>query len=45
MAFAEWLAAELAWLVRLLEITPGLTIARYKALYTVTHPPELIGLQ
>jgi tetratricopeptide (TPR) repeat protein len=32
-------------LVRLLEITPGLTIARYKALYTVTHPPELIGLQ
>jgi len=29
---------------RLLEITPWLTIARYKALYTITHPPELIDL-
>ena len=29
---------------RLLEIAPGLTITRYKALYTVTHPPELIDL-
>jgi TolB-like protein len=31
-------------LVRLLEITPGLTIARFKALYTITHAPELIDL-
>ena len=29
---------------RLLEITPSLTIARDKALYTITHPPELIDL-
>jgi TolB-like protein/class 3 adenylate cyclase len=29
---------------QLLEITPGLTIARYRALYTITHPPELIDL-
>jgi tetratricopeptide (TPR) repeat protein len=29
---------------RLLEITPGLTIARYKALYTITHAPELIDV-
>jgi tetratricopeptide (TPR) repeat protein len=29
---------------RLLEITPGLTIARFKALYTITHAPELIDL-
>jgi len=32
------------WLGRLLEITPGLTIARYKALYKATHPPVIIDL-
>jgi tetratricopeptide (TPR) repeat protein len=32
------------WLGRLLEITPGLTIARYKALYGAIHPPEIINL-
>jgi hypothetical protein len=32
------------WLGRLLEITPELTIARYKALYEVTHAPELIDV-
>jgi adenylate cyclase len=32
------------WLGRLLEITPGLTIARYKALYRAIHPPEIIDL-
>jgi TolB-like protein/class 3 adenylate cyclase len=31
-------------LVRLLKITPGLTIARFKALYTITHTPELIDV-
>ena len=29
---------------RLLEITPEVTIARYKALYKVTHPPKIIDL-
>jgi hypothetical protein len=28
----------------LLEITPGLTIARYKALYGAINPPEIIDL-
>jgi adenylate cyclase len=32
------------WLGRLLEITPGLTIARHKALYSAIHPPEIINL-
>ena len=32
------------WLGRLLEITPGLTVARYKALYKATHPPVIIDL-
>jgi TolB-like protein len=32
------------WLGRLLEITPELTIARYKALYSVTHAPDLIDV-
>jgi adenylate cyclase len=32
------------WLNRLLEITPGWTIARYKTLYAVTHAPELVDL-
>jgi len=32
------------WLGRLLEITPGLTIARYKALYNATHPREMLDL-
>ena len=32
------------WLRRLLEITPRLTIARYKALYGITHPPGIIDI-
>jgi hypothetical protein len=32
------------WLGRLLEIIPELTIARYKALYEITHALELIDV-
>jgi len=32
------------WLGRLLEVTPGLTIARYKALYSAIHPREILDL-
>jgi hypothetical protein len=33
-----------AWLGRLLEIIPGLTIARYKALRAVYLPPEILNI-
>ena len=32
------------WLERLLEIQPGLTIARYKAIYAVTFAPKVLAV-
>jgi len=32
------------WIGRLLEITPGLTIARHQSPYGAIHPPQIIEL-